>query len=96
MSKDFLTSQAKICSCKKSRFAPMKTSNLNCIGFSMLPCPLFTVSRELMNCKDFEIFQFDLVSNIDFVNICDYLGNSRQRSFADKLLAEVLTLRMQV
>lgn len=49
-----------------------------------------------MNCKDFEIFQFDLLSNIDFVNICDYLGNSRQRSFADKLLAEVLTLRMQV
>lgn len=64
--------------------------------FSMLPCYSLFQERELMNCKEFEIFQFDLLSNTDFVNSCDYLGNSRQHSFADKLLAEVLTLRMQV
>lgn len=49
-----------------------------------------------MNFKQFEILLFDLLGNVDFINICDYPGNSRLYSLADKLLAVVSTLRMQV
>lgn len=45
--------------------------------FSVLPCLTCTATRELRHLNLFKIVLFHIQRNVDSVNSCDYLGNSR-------------------